>query len=305
MKVAFLSGGTGTPKLIKGFRDHVDDDDISVIVNTAEDMWIYGSHLSPDIDTVMYLFAGLLDTDSWWGIRGDTTVTNDFLKDLGEDVYLTLGDRDRAVNIARARMLREGMSLTGSVKELCSIMGIRANVLPMTDSEYTTYIRTGDGLIHFQEYWVKHRGHLDIDEIVRGGDDEVFTTREAIDAIKEADFVVVGPSNPVTSISPILECTGIKDALRESFVVAVSPFIGCEPISGPAASLMNAWGLTPDSAGTYGLYRDFTDIFIQDIKDTVDCAGAVKTDTLMKTHEISSELAGEIISLVRDVESFP
>ena len=298
MKVAFLSGGTGTPKLIRGFRNHLSDSDISVIVNTAEDMWIYGSHLSPDIDTVMYLFAGILNTDSWWGIKGDTTITNDTLKELGEDVYLTLGDRDRALNIARARMLNSGMTLTGATMELCKRLGIKANILPMTDSEYTTYIKTGDLLIHFQEYWVKHRGNLDIEEVVRVGNDQVFGTKESIDAINNADLVVIGPSNPVTSISPILECSGVKDALKDSFVVAVSPFIGNEPVSGPAKALMEAWGMTPDSAGTYELYNEFTDLFIQDIRDIITLEDGVKLDTLMKTEDVSSKLAGEIISRV-------
>ena len=298
MKVAFLSGGTGTPKLIRGFRDHLNDSDISVIVNTAEDMWIYGSHLSPDIDTVMYLFAGILDTDSWWGIKGDTTITNDSLRELGEDVYLTLGDRDRALNIVRARMLNSGMTLTGATKELCSRLGINASVLPMTDSEYTTYIKTGDRLIHFQEYWVKHRGNLKIEEVVRVGDEQVFGTKEAIDTINDADLVVIGPSNPVTSISPILECSGIKDALKNSFVVAVSPFIGNEPVSGPAKALMEAWGMTADSAGTYKLYNEFTDLFVQDIRDSVTLKDGIKLDTLMKTEDVSSKLAGEIISRV-------
>lgn len=298
MKVAFLSGGTGTPKLIRGFRNHINDSDISVIVNTAEDMWIYGSHLSPDIDTVIYLFAEILNTATWWGIEGDSTITNDFLRELGEDVYLTLGDQDRAVNIARARMLNEGMTLTEATKKLCSSLKISSNILPMTDSDYITYIKTQDRLIHFQEYWVKHRGDLSIDEVVRGGDDEVFATKDAIDAINHADFVVIGPSNPVTSISPILECSGIKEALKNNYVVAVSPFIGDEPVSGPAKALMHAWNMTADSAGTFELYREFIDLFIQDIRDPMEIENAVKMDTLMKNIEISSKLAKDIISQI-------
>lgn len=298
MKVTFLSGGTGTPKLIRGFRNHIKDCDISVIVNTAEDMWIYGSHLSPDIDTVMYLFAGLLDTDTWWGIKGDTTITNDFLKDLGEDVYLTLGDRDRAVNIARAGMLESGMTLTQSTKELCRRMDITANILPMTDSEYTTFIRTGGKLIHFQEYWVKHRGNLDIDEIIRNSDEMISGTKESVSAIDNSDLVVIGPSNPVTSISPILECSGIKEALKSAFVISVSPFIGSEPVSGPAKALMEAWGMTADSAGTLSLYSEFTDLFIQDIRDPLKLESGIRADTLMTDEAVSSGLAGEILSLV-------
>jgi LPPG:FO 2-phospho-L-lactate transferase len=150
MKITFLSGGTGTPKLIRGFRKIIPDEDISVIVNTAEDMWIYGSHLSPDIDTLLYLFSGLLNTETWWGIKGDTTITNDFLKDIGEDIYLTLGDKDRAVNIARARMLKEGYTLTKATKNLSLKLGVSANILPMTDTEVTTNVLTKDCLIHFQ-----------------------------------------------------------------------------------------------------------------------------------------------------------
>jgi len=298
MKVAFLSGGTGTPKLIRGFRNHLDDSDISVIVNTAEDMWIYGSHLSPDIDTVMYLFAGMLNTDSWWGIKDDTTITNDLLRDLGEDVYLTLGDKDRAINIARANMLNSGMTLTGATRELCKKLNISANILPMTDSEYTTYIKTGEQLIHFQEYWVKHRGDLDIDEVIRGGDDPVSGTTETIKAINNSEFVVIGPSNPVTSVSPILECSGIKEALKDNYVVSVSPFIGDEPVSGPAKALMQAWNMTADSAGTLDLYKEFTDLFIQDIRDPVKLKDAIALDTLMKNEDISSGLAGEILSRI-------
>ncbi|WOF15728.1 2-phospho-L-lactate transferase [Methanoplanus sp. FWC-SCC4] len=300
MKITFLSGGTGTPKLIRGFRNHLQDDEISVIVNTAEDMWIYGSHLSPDIDTVMYLFAGLLNTDTWWGIKGDTTITNDFLKEIGEDTYLTMGDRDRAINIARGRMLKSGISLTKSTKQICRSLNISANIIPMADSEITTNIKTNSGLIHFQEFWVKHRGKIPIKEIVRYYKTEPVATKEAVSAIKEADLVIIGPSNPVTSISPILECKGIKEALKEKYVIAISPFIGNEPISGPAKELMEAWNLPPTSKGTFELYKDFIDLFIQDVRDSEIIKNAIKFDTLMINEEVSSRLAEDILKVFRE-----
>jgi LPPG:FO 2-phospho-L-lactate transferase len=299
MKICFLSGGTGTPKLIRGFRNYVCDENISVIVNTAEDMWIYGSHLSPDIDTVMYLFAGILNTDLWWGIKGDTTITNDYLKDLGEDIYLTLGDRDRAVNIARGRMLNDGYSLTKSTEILSKKLGVVAKVLPMTDSEVTTYIKSEEGLIHFQEFWVRHKGKVKIEEVVRDYSGASATT-EALDAIKCADAVILGPSNPVTSISPILECAGIREALDNKFIIAISPFIGDAPISGPAKELMEAWGLAPDSAATFDLYKEFTDLFVQDIRDEIPVEKSRRFDTLMLNEEISRELAGSLIEIIRE-----
>jgi len=301
MIITFLSGGTGTPKLIRGFRKKIPDKNISVIVNTAEDMWIYGSHLSPDIDTLMYLFSGLLNTDTWWGIKGDTTITNDFLKEIGEDIFLTLGDKDRAVNIARGRMLKEGLTLTQATKELSKKLGVLANIMPMANTEVTTKILTEKGLIHFQEYWVRHRGSIEIKEIVRSFDVKPSATPESLQAIEKSDVVILGPSNPVTSISPILECEGIKEALSEKIVVSVSPFIGDCPISGPAKELMKAWKMSPDSKGTYSLYKDFTDIFIQDIRDTEFIEKALKFDTLMINEDISVQLAENILNEVREL----
>ena len=297
--ITFLSGGTGTPKLLRGMLELLEEQEIAVIVNTAEDIWLSGNHLSPDIDTVMYLFAGILDTDRWWGIRDDTYITHDHLADLGIEEFITMGDRDRAVNIARGEMLRSGMRLTEATRAICERLGIQATVLPMTDSEVTTYVRTSRGEIHFQEYWVKHRGALPIEGVVRRTQEPPVATPEVIEAIDASDAVVIGPSNPVTSISPILECAGIREALRQHrCVIAVSPFIGDAPISGPAAALMQASGREPSSAGTYSLYEDFVDVFIQDTRDPVEIDGALRLDTLMVYRGKSLDLAKSIMTLI-------
>ncbi len=297
--ITFLSGGTGTPKLLRGMLELLEEQEIAVIVNTAEDIWLSGNHLSPDIDTVMYLFAGILDTDRWWGIREDTYITHDHLADLGIEEFITMGDRDRAVNIARGEMLRSGMRLTEATRAICERLGIQATVLPMTDSEVTTYVRTSRGEIHFQEYWVKHRGALPIEGVVRRTQEPPVATPEVIEAIEASDAVVIGPSNPVTSISPILECAGMREALRRHrHVIAVSPFIGDAPISGPAAALMRASGREPSSAGTYGLYEDFVDVFIQDTRDPVEIDGALRLDTLMVYRGKSLDLAKSIMTLI-------
>lgn len=297
--ITFLSGGTGTPKLLRGMLELLDEQEIAVVVNTAEDMWLSGNHLSPDIDTVMYLFAGILDTGRWWGIRDDTYITHDLLARLGIEEFIAVGDRDRAVHVARGEMLRSGMRLTEATAALCEKLDVRATVLPMTDSTVTTYVKTRRGEMHFQEYWVKHRGDVAIDGVVRRYREPPVATRKVIEAIEASNAVIVGPSNPVTSISPILECAGVREALRRHRrVIAISPFIGDAPVSGPAAALMRAFGREPSSAGTYSLYEDFLDVFIQDVRDPVEIEGALRLDTLMVHRGKSLDLAKYLLTLI-------
>ena len=295
--ITFLSGGTGTPKLLRGMQKVMDRHEIAVIVNTAEDIWISGNHISPDLDTVMYLFAGILNTDTWWGIRNDTFTTHDETKWLGLDEFIGIGDRDRAVHIARAGMLRSGVRLTNATRILCDRFGVRETVLPMTDTEVTTQIKTDLWLIHFQEYWVRAKGEIEIKGIVRSYNEPPVATEEALAAIDASRVVVIGPSNPITSISPILDCAGIRDAIKDKIVVAVSPFIGNAPVSGPAGALMEAAGFEPTSAGTFNCYKGIPDIFVQDIRDPVRVSQSVRFDTLMTTEEKSIQLAKYILEL--------
>lgn len=297
--ITFLSGGTGTPKLVRGMRHHLPDDEISVVVNTAEDVWMSGNFLSPDIDTLIYLFAGLLDTTSWWGQEGDTFTTHEELGRLGAGEYIAIGDRDRAIHIMRGELLRSGMSLTAVTSHLCASLNVRARILPMSDTPVETVIRSGGRDIHFQEYWVKHRGSLPIEAVKRRWATPPSATPEVLSAISSAEAVIIGPSNPITSILPILECRGIPEALESVPVVAVSPFIGHAPVSGPAAALMQAWGLSPDSAATRQLYAGFLDHFIQDSRDPVEVPGAIRMDTLMNRQGVGEALAAGILSLVR------
>ncbi|MCU0632706.1 MAG: 2-phospho-L-lactate transferase [Methanolinea sp.] len=299
--ITFLSGGTGTPKLIRGMRHHLADHEIAVVVNTAEDLWISGNFLSPDIDTLIYLFSGTLDTDSWWGLKGDTFSTHQELERMGGDEFITIGDRDRAIHIMRGELLRKGMTLTATTAHLCTSLGVGARILPMADTPVETIIRTGGREIHFQEYWVSHRGALPIEEVIRKWDDPPFATPDVLSAIRSAEAVIIGPSNPITSILPILECRGVREALRKVPVVAVSPFIGDAPVSGPAASLMRARGYQPNSAATRELYHEFLDHFIQDSRDPVEVTGAIRMDTLMSSPGVDASLASAILSLIRGV----
>ena len=297
--ITFLSGGTGTPKLLRGMLKVMDRHEISVIVNTAEDIWISGNHISPDVDTVMYLFAGILNTDTWWGVRNDTFTTHDEITRLGVDEFIAIGDMDRAVHVARGDMMRNGMRLTNATKILCDRFGVRENVLPMTDTEVTTQVQTELGLIHFQEYWIRAKGKIEIQKVIRNFNVPPVATDEGLAAIEASDAVVIGPSNPITSILPILSCDGMKDALKDKFVIALSPFIGEEPISGPAGALMRAAGFEPGSIGTINCYDGLVDLFVQDVRDPVEVDHSVRFDTLMTDEEKSVVLAREIIELVK------
>jgi LPPG:FO 2-phospho-L-lactate transferase len=297
--ITFLSGGTGTPKLLRGMQKVMDRHEISVIVNTAEDIWISGNHISPDLDTVMYLFAGILNTETWWGIRNDSFFTHKELARLGIDEYIAIGDKDRAVQIARGDLIRNGMRLTNATKILCDRFGVRETVLPMTDTEVTTQVKTDLGLIHFQEYWVRAKGKIEIERVVRSFNESPVATEEGLAVIEASDAVIIGPSNPITSISPILACEGIKSALRNKLVIAISPFIGSSPVSGPAGALMQAAGFEPSSIGTLCCYEGITDIFVQDIRDPIEISNSVRFDTLMIDEDKSVALAREILGLVK------
>ncbi len=297
--ITLLSGGTGTPKLIRGMRQVLHDSELSVIVNTAEDVWISGNHLSPDIDTVLYLFAGILNTETWWGIRGDSLETNRYLERIGMPESITIGDRDRGIHIARGNLLREGKTLTEATAEIAAALGVEATVLPMCDTPVATHVATEKGPMHFQEYWVTHRGNVEISGIIRDFERPPVATDAVIETIQKSDSVIIGPSNPVTSIGPILECEGVRDALSEVFVIAISPFIGSRPISGPAAALMKAWGKTPDSRGTREAYGDIVDLFVQDIDDGIECEGSLRLNTMMTSQKQSESLAWDLLSIIR------
>jgi LPPG:FO 2-phospho-L-lactate transferase len=297
--ITFLSGGTGTPKLLRGMQKVMDRHEIAVIVNTAEDLWISGNHISPDVDTVMYLFAGILNTDTWWGVRNDTFTTHDETTRLGIDEFIAVGDKDRAVHIARGEMMRNGMRLTNATKILCERFGVRETVLPMTDTEVTTQVKTDLGLIHFQEYWIRAKGKIEIQGVVRSFNEPPVTTEEVLATIEASDAVVIGPSNPITSISPILACEGLKPALKDKFVIAVSPFIGHAPVSGPAGALMEAAGYEPSAIGTFNCYGGIPDIFVQDIRDDVAVSQSVRFDTLMTDEDRSIAFARDILSLIK------
>lgn len=296
-----LSGGTGTPKLIQGFRKLIPDEEITVIVNTAEDIMVSCNLVSPDVDTILYLFSGTLDTSKWWGIRNDTFHTNNALKKMGVIEKLMMGDADRASCIFREELMRKGASLTEATLLLSGALGIKAKILPMCNEKVDTMIQTPDGVLHFQDFWVGARGTPDVQDIDITGIHEAQPTKEVMDALKHEENVIIGPSNPITSIGPILALKGIKEILKTRKVIAVSPIIGDSPVSGPAGKLMSARGYPVSSKGVARFYGDILDVMVIDDKDTMNASDfdirTVRYDTIMTSFEKSESLAKNILEL--------
>jgi len=300
-----LSGGTGTPKLLWGLKELLAPDELTVVVNTAEDVWVSGGFVCPDIDTVLYLFSDRLDTSRWWGVRDDTFNTADVLRGLGLEEPLRIGDVDRATHLARAKMLDEGLTLTQATLELCRAMGVQERVLPMCDEPVSTMLETSEGRMHFQQFWVVRKGEPDVLSVSHEGLDEARLTPEIEEALRENEWVLIGPSNPITSVRPIIGVAGMMQHLLRKKVLAVSPIIGGRAVSGPAEKLMRACGLEPSSLSVSRLYEDFLDLFIIDSRDDVHpsqfAMDTVRVDTLMSGREESISLAMRVLELMEEV----
>lgn len=296
--VTFLSGGTGTPKLLDGAAAAFSPDDTTVIANTGDDIELGGLFICPDVDTLVFQGGGLLDRDRWWGIKGDTTRTHDALYDIANAVglqggpqylpdeaqtagreiarwrrfsgiaeFMEIGDRDRAVHVTRTSLLDRGDTLTEVTERLASGFGLTIDLLPMTNDPVASLIHTPDGMMHFQEFWVAHGGEPTVENVEFRGSSKAEPAPGVLDALD--DTVVIGPSNPVTSIGPMLSIPGFGAALNDTTVVAVSPFLGDEAFSGPAGKLMEAVNADPSTEGLATAYP-FADAFVVDEGDDAE-----------------------------------
>ncbi len=291
-----LSGGTGTPKLLMGLKELVDPEDLSVVVNTAEDLWISGNLVSPDVDTVLYTLADIVDEVRWWGIRRDSFHTTGFLRTMGNPELLSLGDNDRAVHIFRSELIRQGVSLSMATRALANALGIKQEVTPMTDDLVSTLITTPDGEMHFQDFWVGLGGAPDVVRLRFEGIDQAMPSPGFLELLEKEDKVLIGPSNPVTSICPILDLPGVRERLKGKKIVAVSPLVGNKPVSGPAAKFMKAVGVSADDDGVAELLG-YPDVFVVD-KDSSYTSDCIRLDTFMKNRIDSKRLASSIIELI-------
>ena len=289
-----LAGGTGGAKLARGMLDVVGPAELVVIANTGDDLEIYGAHVSPDPDLVTFWLADRID-ERGWGLRGDTFTVMDGLRELGVDVWFNLGDRDLAIGLERARALDGGARLTEAHAAIASALGVRARVLPMSDEPVRTRILAHGGWWPFQEFMIKARGEGPVEGVRFRGAARVHATPEVLAAITEARAIVIGPSNPVISIEPILTTPGIRQALTDSAapVVAVSPLVQGEVVKGPTRAFMEWAGYELTSDGIAAAYAGVIDGLLADQRTAA--LPTLETDVLMADARSRRELAEQAL----------
>ncbi len=309
MKVAALAGGVGAARFLRGLVRAVDPADVTVVGNTGDDLRLHGLHVSPDLDTVMYTLGGGIHPTQGWGRADDTlTVAGELRDRYGAPDWFTLGDRDLATHLVRSERLAAGASLSQVTAELARAWGLGCGLLPMTDDPVTTTITTVDGRqLHFQEWWVGERAGPDVAAVTFAGAAAAQPAPGVLDAIADADVVVVCPSNPVVSIGTILSVPGIRAALRDAGpVVGVSPIVGGRVVRGMADRLLPAVGVAVDAAAVAKGYADFLDAWVLDTADAqrADEVAALGvrtgvTASVMDTVAVAESLARFTLDLAR------
>ena len=259
--IVVLTGGTGGAKLIEGLAAELNAAEFTIICNTADDTVVHGLYVSPDIDTITYTLAGLIDSDKGWGVKDDTFAALEQLGRLSGETWFKLGDRDLAMHIRRTQLINQGLKLSEVTENLVQALGVRANILPMTNDKVQTRVNTRKGEISFQEFFVRERWGPEVTGVRFLGVEESRPAPGVLEAIRRARAVIICPSNPITSIGPILAVPGVRSAIAEvdAPVVAVSPLIGATAVSGPAHKLMNACGYAASCLGVARFYADILD----------------------------------------------
>ena len=306
--IVALTGGTGGAKLVEGLAAAVDPAELTIVCNTGDDCVFHGLHISPDLDTITYTLAGLIDRSKGWGVEGDTFTAQKQLRRLGNDVWFNLGDKDLAMHITRTRLLNDGLKLSAITDLMRRTLGVKAAILPMSDDRIETCVKTSRGEMAFQEYFVKERWAPVVSAVRFAGVEKSRPAPGILEAIHGADAIIICPSNPVTSVGPILSVAGIRDALKRTGapVVGVSPIIGTTALSGPAHRLMSVGGWDASALGVAQAYGDFLDLLIIAQSDSA-IAGeienlGVKTmcaDIRMSSAADKKRLASLVLAFVR------
>ena len=270
IEVLALAGGVGGAKLALGLARILPPDKLAIVVNTGDDESFYGLHVSPDLDTVMYTLAGLSNTDTGWGLAGDTFQALDMLGRYGIDTWFNLGDRDLATHIHRTELLRQGATLSEVTAELCSRVGIEHRIAPMSDQPVRTFLTTQSGDLAMQDYFVRQRSEPQVTGVKYVGSEAASPSPVLRSAMEQANLLVLCPSNPYLSVGPILAIPGVREGLESfgGFRVAVSPIVGGSALRGPAAKMMGELGDDASCAGVARQYMGITDAFLIDHQDS-------------------------------------
>jgi LPPG:FO 2-phospho-L-lactate transferase len=305
LKITALAGGVGASKLLLGLYDVMDPRDLTIIVNTGDDILLHGLKISPDLDIVTYTLAGVVDQKKGWGLRAETFLALKHLAAYGCPNWFNLGDRDLATHIHRTAMLAEGKTLSQSADSIRIALGVKSRILPMSDTPIPTIIESNEGPLHFQEYLVKRRTEPVVKGIRFDNVESAQLAPGVLEAIREADRILICPSNPLISIGPILAVPQIRDELRahRQKVFAVCPIVGGKSLKGPSDKMLAQLGHKPTALGVAKLYADFTGTFIIDPVDkshsAAICALGMKVvilPTVMKTRTQKRKLASALLS---------
>jgi len=295
-----LAGGIGAAKLIEGLVRLVDEQELTIITNTADDFELYGLHISPDLDIVTYTLAGIVNREKGWGMANDTFNFLAMAEKYGLPSWFKIGDMDLATHMFRTQMMSEGKSLTDATQMICRRLGLRCTILPMTNDKVECRVRTATEEMHFEEYYVKRQSGDPIEAVIYRGFDRAKPAPGVIAALETADGIIVAPSNPIVSIGTILKVKGVREALGRvrAKTLAISPIVGGAAIKGPADKMMAAMGVEVSALGVASLYRDFIDTMVIDrvdayLSDRIRDLGleVIVTNAVMSTLEDKVALA--------------
>jgi LPPG:FO 2-phospho-L-lactate transferase len=304
--ITLIAGGTGSVKLARGLSKVTKD--LVVVSNVADNIWLHGLYICPDIDTVIYGLSGLLDKSRGWGVSDDSFVFIEQMRRLGQDSWFRLGDKDLALHLVRTRLLNEGKSLSWITEWMRKKFSISAVILPASDHHFETRIVTSVGEMHIQEYWVKNHAELDILNIRYDGIEQADPSARTLDAIRNSDLIVIAPGNPISSIGPITSIPSIRKELelRKKEVIAVSPIVGNKALSGPASKYLLAMGIESSSVGIASFYSDISSNLVISESDK-ECENRIqrngvdvyKTNIIMENEQDEIRLSNYILKIFK------
>jgi LPPG:FO 2-phospho-L-lactate transferase len=302
--ITVLAGGTGSVKIVRGFASELGED-LTIVSNVGDNIWLHGLYICPDLDTVLYGLAGIL-SEKGWGIKDDSFSFLDQMEKLQQDVWFKLGDRDIATHLLRTALIKQGRNLTEITDWMTKKFSVPEKIFPATDSQLETIIVTDQGPMHIQEFWVKHHGNPQVRDIRYNGAENSIANPDLLNSLKNSELIVIAPANPISSINPIMKVREIGEVLTRlrKKVIAVSPLIGERAISGPAVKYMKAMNLTDSPLGVAAFYSDMVGNFIIDSHDStmsskISCLdmNVFQTDIIMKDSSDEKRLSSFIKSL--------